>query len=218
MPPAGIPMTYSEIQLIEWWIQAGASIETPLSKQTLNSEIQTLLLKKYALDTEEKPWFKKVILTPLQESELARFDQNKLEWRKLALDNPLLDVRFQGKEISKEVLSVLEQNAPYITWLNLSGTILEKDALKVIAKMENLTRLYLQKSSLPIGDLSLLESLSHLEILNLHSTSANQKVFEVAKQLPALKKLYLWNTKLSNDQIEAQKSFFPNTDLIGGLE
>ena len=218
MPPAGIPMTYSEIQLIEWWIQAGASIETPLSKQTLNSEIQTLLLKKYALDTEEKPWFKKVILTPLQESELARFDQNKLEWRKLALDNPLLDVRFQGKEISKEVLSVLEQNAPYITWLNLSGTILQKDALKVIAKMENLTRLYLQKSSLPIGDLSLLESLSHLEILNLHSTSANQNVFEVAKQLPALKKLYLWNTKLSNDQIEAQKSFFPNTDLIGGLE
>jgi len=52
----------------------------------------------------------------------------------------------------------------------------------------------------------------------LHSTNVNQSVFEMARQLPTLKTLYLWNTKVSGEQIQTQDPFFPSTELIGGLE
>ena len=84
--------------------------------------------------------------------------------------------------------------------------------------MENLTRLYLQKNDLSDTNLDLLGSLDHLEILNLHSTQVDQQIFDIAKQLPALKKLYLWNTAVSSNQIKSQQALFPDTDLVGGLE
>jgi hypothetical protein len=84
--------------------------------------------------------------------------------------------------------------------------------------MENLTRLYLQKNDLSDTNLDLLSSLDHLEILNLHSTQVDQQIFDIAKQLPTLKKLYLWNTAVSSNQIMSQQALFPDTDLVGGLE
>ncbi len=218
MPPAGIPMTYSEIQLLEWWIMEGAPIEVPLAAQTIPQEIQSLLLKNYTLDARTKPWFEKVKLTPLTEKDLNRLEQNQLRWRKLSEENELLDIRLQGDQITEEAIAVLNDYAPYITWLNLSNTKLENNSLKVIAKMENLTRLNLQKSNLSKINLSPLTSLNHIEILNLHSTQVDQDIFEIVKQLPSLKKLYLWNTAVTNQQIIAQQNFFPALELIGGLE
>lgn len=84
--------------------------------------------------------------------------------------------------------------------------------------MKNITRLHLHKNPLANADHSLLSSLNHLELLNLHSTEVNKIVFDVVKQLPALKKLCLWNTALTNNKIKAQQELFPNTELIGGLE
>ena len=84
--------------------------------------------------------------------------------------------------------------------------------------MQNLTRLYLQKNDLSNVKLTILSPLKHLEILNLHSTKVGIQVFEVAKQLPSLKKLYLWNTAVTNDQIKRQQSLLTNTELIGGLD
>jgi uncharacterized membrane protein len=218
MPPTNVPLTYSEIKLIEWWILEGAPVDSPLSKQKITPDIQNLLLKNYALDSREKPWYEKVELEPLKETDYSRLEQLQFSWRKLSEENPLLDIRFQGISLTEESIEVLGQYAPYITWLNLSEANVQNNALEAISKMENLTRLYLQNNPLLNAELDLLISLTHLEILNLHSTKIDQSVFEVAKQLPSLKKLFLWNTPLTNTQIESQQSFFPNTTLIGGLE
>ena len=218
MPPAGIPMKYDEIQLIEWWINSGASVDFPISKEDLTPEIQELLLKKYKLDTKEKPWYDNVKLNPLEDAQLQLLNQNQFSWRTLASDNPLLDIRYQGKELTPKALTDLQQIAPYVTWLNFSDLKLDKKAFEVISKMENLTRLYLQKSTFENENLTLLSGLKHIEILNLHSTNVNQSVFEMARQLPTLKTLYLWNTKVSGEQIQTQDPFFPSTELIGGLE
>ena len=130
----------------------------------------------------------------------------------------LLDIRYQGKEITEETIAVLTDYASYITWLNLSEANVQNNALDAIAQMENLTRLYLQKNDLSDTNLDLLSSLNHLEILNLHSTQVDQQIFDIAKQLPALKKLYLWNTGISGSQIKSRQVLFPNTALVGGLE
>ena len=130
----------------------------------------------------------------------------------------MLDVRFQGGTLNDETISVLKKYAPYITWLNLSESKVQNKALEAISNMQNLTRLYLQKNDLSNVKLTILSPLKHLEILNLHSTKVGIQVFEVAKQLPSLKKLYLWNTAVTNDQIKRQQSLLTNTELIGGLD
>jgi len=218
MPPTGTPLSYEEIQLLEWWITAGAPLETSLAELTAPKGIQKLLLSKYALDTRPKPWFEKVELPSIPEEKLLLLEQHQFSYRTLSAANNLLDIRFLGNEISEKELSVLEPIAPYITWLNLSNSKLTSEAFETIKKMENLTRLQLQQNPINTFQLSPLTSLEHLEILNLHSTQVDDGVFDLVRALGSLKKVYLWNTRVTRRQLENQKSLFQTTELVGLLE
>lgn len=217
MPPTGIPFSYHEIQLVQWWIQEGANYSGSLNEFSITPEIQTLLLKQYGLDTREKPWVEKVKLNPLPPSAVIALEKANFSLRTLSQNNPLLDLRYQGEKLSQQALTLMETYAPYITWLNLSNCKLTNSDLKTIAKLENLTRLNLQQNSIRTNDLAPLNTLSHLEVLNLHSTLVNQDVFEILKSIPSLKKVFLWNTKVSLNAVLKNKPAFPSTELIIAL-
>ena len=217
MPPTGIPFSYHEIQLVQWWIQEGANYSGSLNEFSITPEIQTLLLKQYGLDTREKPWVEKVKLDPLPPSAVIALEKANFSLRTLSQNNPLLDLRYQGEKLSQQALTLMETYAPYITWLNLSNCKLTNSDLKTIAKLENLTRLNLQQNSIRTNDLAPLNTLSHLEVLNLHSTLVNQDVFEILKSIPSLKKVFLWNTKVSLNAVLKNKPAFPSTELIIAL-
>ena len=217
MPPTGIPFSYHEIQLVQWWIQEGANYTDSLNEFSITPEIQTLLLKQYGLDTREKPWVEKVKLDPLPPSAVIALEKANFSLRTLSQNNPLLDLRYQGEKLSQQALTLMETYAPYITWLNLSNCKLTNSDLKTIAKLENLTRLNLQQNSIRTNDLAPLNTLSHLEVLNLHSTLVNQDVFEILKSIPSLKKVFLWNTKVSLNAVLKNKPAFPSTELIIAL-
>ena len=217
MPPTGIPFSYHEIQLVQWWIKEGANYSGSLNEFSITPEIQTLLLKQYGLDTREKPWVEKVKLDPLPPSAVIALEKANFSLRTLSQNNPLLDLRYQGEKLSQQALTLMETYAPYITWLNLSNCKLTNSDLKTIAKLENLTRLNLQQNSIRTNDLAPLNTLSHLEVLNLHSTLVNQDVFEILKSIPSLKKVFLWNTKVSLNAVLKNKPAFPSTELIIAL-
>jgi len=217
MPPTGTPFSYHEIQLVQWWIQEGANYAGSLNEFSVTPEIQTLLLKQYGLDTREKPWVEKVNLDPLPPSAVIALEKANFSMRTLSQNNPLLDLRYQGEKLSQQALTLMETYAPYITWLNLSNCKLTNSDLKTIAKLENLTRLNLQQNSIRTNDLAPLNTLSHLEVLNLHSTLVNQDVFEILKSIPSLKKVFLWNTKVSLNAVLKNKPAFPSTELIIAL-
>ena len=217
MPPTGIPFSYHEIQLVQWWIQEGANYSGSLNEFSITPEIQTLLLKQYGLDTREKPWVEKVKLDPLPPSAVIALEKANFSLRTLSQNNPLLDLRYQGEKLSQQALKLMETYAPYITWLNLSNCKITNSDLKTIAKLENLTRLNLQQNSIRTNDLAPLNTLSHLEVLNLHSTLVNQDVFEILKSIPSLKKVFLWNTKVSLNAVLKNKPAFPSTELIIAL-
>ena len=217
MPPTGIPFSYHELQLVQWWIQEGANYTDSLNEFSITPEIQTLLLKQYGLDTREKPWVEKVKLDPLPPSAVIALEKANFSLRTLSQSNPLLDLRYHGEKLSQQALTLMETYAPYITWLNLSNCKLTNSDLKTIAKLENLTRLNLQQNSIRTNDLAPLNTLSHLEVLNLHSTLVNQDVFEILKSIPSLKKVFLWNTKVSLNAVLKNKPAFPSTELIIAL-
>jgi len=217
MPPSGVPITYEEIQLVEWWIRGGAEANLALGRLQPNQVIQQLLLKRFSVDTRVKPWYETVQLEPLPESAYLAIENAGFSWRKLSDDNSLLDLRFQGNEFSDKAIAALDEYAPYITWLNLSDSKLRGSQLKVLAKMLNLTRLGLQKNPLVSKDLNFLNSLEHLSVLNLHSTRVNNSIFEVVKRFPVLEKLFLWNTRVTTQGIQDNQQSIPNTKIIGGI-
>ena len=218
MPPSGEPLTYEEIQLIEWWINEGAPINKTFNQIKVNTTVQGLLFKNYGLDTREKPWYEKVKLKPLTDDVFLELEKHNFISRTLSTDNSLLDIRYHGNDLKDKDLNVLYKYAPYITWLNLSDCGLRDGQLKNLPKMENLTRLYLHQNKIKTSSLKPLINLKHLEILNLHSTNINKEIFELINSFENLKKVYLWNTLLTSKDLLNQANKYENIELIGGLE
>lgn len=218
MPPSGEPMTYEEIQLIEWWINEGAPLDKSFSQIKANPKIQGLLFKKYGLNTKAKPWYEKVKLKPLTDDVFLELEKHNFISRTLSTDNSLLDIRYHGNDLKDKDLKVLDKYAAYITWLNLSDCGLRDEQLKNLSKMENLTRLYLQQNKIKTSSLKPLINLKHLEILNLHSTNINKEIFELINSFENLKKVFLWNTQLTSKDILKKANQSENIELIGGLE
>ena len=218
MPPSGEPMTYEEIQLIEWWINEGAPLDKSFSQIKANPKIQGLLFKKYGLNTKAKPWYEKVKLKPLTDNVFLELEKHNFISRTLSTDNSLLDIRYHGNDLKDKDLKVLDKYAAYITWLNLSDCGLRDEQLKNLSKMENLTRLYLQQNKIKTSSLKPLINLKHLEILNLHSTNINKEIFELINSFENLKKVYLWNTLLTSKDLLNQANKYENIEIIGGLE
>ncbi len=68
MPPTENPLTYDEIQIVEWWIDSGASFDSNVSAIEVGENIKPVLLRRYALDVEPKPWYETVQLAKLDSS------------------------------------------------------------------------------------------------------------------------------------------------------
>jgi len=81
--------------------------------------------------------------------------------------------------------------------------------------MENLTRLSLQKNFMDTEAITPLLYLEHLEILNLHSTQVDKNLFDLIKSMNSLKKVFIWNTNITSDQIKNQKDQFNSIEIIG---
>ena len=218
MPPTGVPFNYEEIQLLEWWIKEGAPTTIPISMMKIDPNIQSLLFKNYYLDTKSKPWYEKVVLDQLNSEAFSELEKHNFSYRNLSINNSLLDIRFNGPKINDADLEVLERYAPYITWLNLSESQLKKNHIKRLSKMKNLTRLSLQKNFIETEAITPLLKLEHLEILNLHSTQVDKNLFDLIKSMNSLKKVFIWNTNITSDQIKNQKDQFNSIEIIGNSE
>ena len=150
--------------------------------------------------------------------ELIELEKHNFTFRTLSAENSLLDIRYRGSKISDEDLTILEKYASYVTWLNLSDCRLGLEQLQIVSKMKNLTRLYLQKNPINTKALKPLLELKHLEILNLHSTNVDNEIFDFISSFDNLKKVFLWNTRLTSKDILKQANQSENIELIGGLE
>ena len=84
--------------------------------------------------------------------------------------------------------------------------------------MINLTRLSLQKNPLETNALYSLTNLNHLEVLNLHSTQVDNRIFDLLQSISSLKKVFLWDTKVSSTQLKNKLAQFDKIEIIGSSE
>jgi uncharacterized membrane protein len=197
MPPVGNPLTYDEIKIIEWWIEQGASFDKLVADVNVVEGIQPALIRQYNLDTSPRPYYEMVHIAPMDSLQLAALEEKGFTANVLGGKNPLLDVKYTGKQLTIEHLKSLEPAAKHITWLSLAKTNVSNEGLSIIAKFENLTRLQLENTTISDKGVTAISNLKHLEALNLYGTNVTNACLSDIGKMEGLKRVYLWATKVN---------------------
>ncbi len=216
MPPTQNPLTYDEVKIVEWWIDNGASFEDNVSETAINDNMKPVLLRRYGLDTEPKPWYEMVQLARLDSTQISELRKSGFSVKSLGASNPLLDVSYSGNDLTEAQLQKLEQVKEYITWLSLAGTNIQDEWLAIVAKFQNLTRLELEKSAISDKGVALLSKLEHLEALNLYGTQVTDACLGDIEKISGLKRVYLWGTKVSAKNVKKVQGKNETLSIIVG--
>ena len=207
MPPDGKkPMDQEEIKLFHWWIANGAVKEDTFGQ---GPDIE-------GMD------FSGIINRLAEQQAMARLErrQRTLVWPKLlkrSFDLGVVIQKDDSNDSSYYVLSMqvppkfvddrtLQELMPYkdaFSKVSLPGSEITDDGLYYIGQMSNLKELIVSKTCLTGEGLSYLNELDELQLLNLsHTRLSNSHVLSISR-LPALKKVYMFNTLVDPVIIEA---------------
>lgn len=210
MPPKGSPLSYHEIQILEWWIATGASFDQALGDADHKESVAQALLSQYQLDLHEKPFVEQgTALQLIPEETAQQLQQQGFSLTLLHQESKLYEVIWRGDkaELSMEELQGLLPVKENITWLDLSGvSSLDEGAMKIVGQFSNLTRLRLQNSNVSDALLSHLTQLPNLASLNLFGTGVSDEAIEFLIPIKSLKKIYLMGTLISQSGVEQLKS------------
>lgn len=199
MPPTKDVLTYDEIKTVEWWIEQGASFDGVVTSMEVTDNIKPVLLRRYGLDTNPKPWYETVQLKPLDSLQIVNLQKSGFMVNTLGAKNPLLDVKYSGNDLTKMQIAELEKVKDHITWLSLAQTNVEDDWLATVGKLPNLTRLQLEKTDISDKGVAQLSGLEHLEALNLYGTNVTDACLPDIQKIGSLKRVYLWETKVNTE-------------------
>ncbi|RED95251.1 DUF2231 domain-containing protein [Marinoscillum furvescens] len=217
MPPKGDPLTYTEVELLKWWINQGADEQVKLKAEDIHPDLRMALLRDYGLDTSPKPFVERVQVDPIDEEVLQRLKTAGWKVSTIAYGHALLDLKPIGK-LTERQATVLPEASENITWLDLSETELHPSLQKAIGRLNNLTRLKLQNSNVTDEWLKAFAGLNHLEVLNLYGTKVSDESIEVLANMTSLKKLYVWQTLMTPEGIEALAKDRPDLEIVGASQ
>lgn len=105
-----------------------------------------------------------------------------------------------------------------IVWLKLASMPISAKSFEMLGQFPNLTRLMVEGTEFGDSQAKSIKFLKHLQILNLVETPITDKGLEDLAQIKSLKKVYLWQSKVSPVKAKEMQVSFPNTEWNFGEE
>ena len=218
MPPTGVPLSYDQIATLEWWIDNGAKKQMPVTLTRNDPKTLRFMELQYGLDLREKTYLETLTLTSPSQEELKSIEGEEYIWRFLNPEQSFLDLKFTKKKIEINDLLKVQSIKNNITWLNLADCMLNDNHLSYISNFPNLTRLKIQKNPLVTNKgIEALQKLEHLTELNLYGTRVSNNTLITLGQMKSLKKLFVWNTRITDKDIADFKALHPDVEVIAGF-
>ena len=218
MPPTGVPLSYDQIATLEWWIDNGAKKQMPVTLTRNDPKTLRLMELQYGLDLREKTYLETLTLSSPSQEELKSIEGEEYIWRFLNPEQSFLDLKFTKKKIEINDLLKVQSIKNNITWLNLADCMLNDNHLSYISNFPNLTRLKIQKNPLVTNKgIEALQKLEHLTELNLYGTRVSNNTLITLGQMKSLKKLFVWNTRITDKEIADFKALHPDVEVIAGF-
>jgi uncharacterized membrane protein/mono/diheme cytochrome c family protein len=204
MPPKEKPqLSESEIALLHWWVEAGASFSKQVNELEQNNKIKPMLL---ALQVSEQT---KMYIPDIPAKEIDKAPEEAIgKIRKrgilvlpVAANSNYLSVNFVSTDTVKDKdLELLLPVKDNILWLKLSDRPIGDSAMKVVSQFKNLRRLHLDSTRITDSAFHYIAQLQNLTHLNLVGTRVTGYGLNTLKGLRNLKAVYLYQTKITADQ------------------
>ncbi|PPK86055.1 putative membrane protein [Neolewinella xylanilytica] len=219
MPPGGDPWTYTQVELLRYWIAEGADTNFVLDLNETPEDLKVLLRRDYGLDLRPRRFVETVEVLPLPEATMD--DLRSMGWQLAVLqpDGGALEVQPKpGGRISGDDLRQLAAlAAEQVVYLNLDDQPLDDADLAPLPRFTNLNRLRLNGTRLTNVTVELLAELAHLESLNLYRTRVDDGIFQHLPAYPSLERLYLWQTHASSEAAATFASSHPRITVETGV-
>ncbi|MEM6320606.1 MAG: c-type cytochrome domain-containing protein [Bacteroidota bacterium] len=219
MPTGGrTHLGYKEVQLVEWWIDQGASFEASVAEADIPKDIKRILEDDFNVSLVKKSYVETASVAAIESATFEEIRALGFTGNPLASGNNFLDIRYNklGSTPSKADVEKLLDAKEQITWLNLANQQITDDMLPVIGQLTSLTRLQLQQNPISDNGITALSSLKNLETLNLYGTDITDAALSALEKLPNLKKVFLWQTNVTADGIEDLKAKMPKLSVTMG--
>lgn len=220
MPPNGPGLSYDEMRLLEWWLDQGASPDKKIGQLVKTPGIETYLERIYGLHSGTVDPFAGVNAPPVSKMLLDSIERLGFSIQPVVAEKYMLDVVPQkpNQPLTAGQLAALLSLKEQIVWLNLAGTELDDESLKIIGQLPQLRKLHLERNRISDQGLSKLSNLLHLEYLNVFGNSITDQGMVHLSKLPKLKELFIGQTKVTEQGIQSLKQSNTGIEITGDTE
>ena len=215
MPPEGKPsLTQEETDLIAWWINHGADTTLRVPEMAADPQINPVVVN-YLAELRAQQWARFLQQQSLEKvlQELPAKDKVVLQLDPYDEKGIHLLMPFPPATFEDEDVLAVEMLFPSITKASFMGSDITDDALYHVGHMNRLQELYLQQTRIDGSGLIQLSSLKNLRLLDLSKTKINDGQLLHILQLPGLEDLYLYETGVSKEVVEAIRRNKPDLNV-----
>ena len=219
MPAKGkTPLSDDQIEIVRWWIDAGAPHAKTVAEVGVEPQIESLLAAELGFEPSASQNKTSATNVGADPALVDRLYRSGFLVRQVSESDPhlVVSVYSPGARVVDEHIAVLLSAADQIVELNLQDAQLDDSVLADIDKFTELTRLRLSHNELTDRTVAELKGLKKLERLNLYANPGiTDASVEVLASLPALKRLDVWNTAITDKGLARLRELRPDLELQG---
>jgi hypothetical protein len=124
------------------------------------------------------------------------------------------EIAYNGPALSARFLLKYKVVFRHISELILRRSRVTDGELKLLAYMPHLTRVDLAETSIDGSGFTYIRHLKFIESLNLFGTQVGDAAVPALGQLKSLRRLYVWNSKISKAGVKKLRALLPDTEII----
>lgn len=215
MPAEGrTPLTDGQVEILRWWIDAGAPRQTTLAALGFPDELRAALALEAGLGDEPAAGRAASVDTGLIES----LRREGFLVRQVAQGDARLSIAVSspGSVLPSSALAALAAASDATVELNLQDSGIGDDGLQVLRDFEALTHLRLSNNAITDAGVRALAGMTQLEYLNLYGNAGITDASAAAlASLPNLARVFVWQTDMSEEGIATLRRLRPDLDVQG---
>jgi len=224
MPPKGKPqLSESQIALLSWWIEQGASADKKVSDLKITEQVKPALASLTSgsggenAKSAESPVLSLQVPVP-NEKAVEAIKKAGLLVMPISHDKNLLEVSaVNAPGFGDGQINLLSPLSDQIIWLKLSGTKVTDAATKEIVKLKNLNKLHLEYTAVTDAGLTALKDLQYLEYINLVGTKVTDAGLKNLASSKSLKNIYIWKSAVTENGVAEVQKLHPDLHIINGF-
>jgi uncharacterized membrane protein len=219
MPPKEKPqLSKAQIELLHWWITNGAAFDKKIKDLPQTDKIKPALLALQSGITKEENNLADIPAKPVAkaaDSVIQKLQALGVVVVPVAQNSNYLSANFISAVFGDKDLQLLEPLAAQLIWLKLGNTKISDTGMNFIAKLTNLTKLYIENTGITDKGITVINTLGQLQYLNVTGTKTTTSGIMQLKALKNLQQIFLYKTVTGNDYANL-KNLFPNAVIDTG--